>query len=117
MVLYAWAPDTESGTARCTVEPSPSSPSAFLPQQNAVPAPLSAHVWELVAPAVSEATPVRPVTSVGVNTRSGGRPSWLELLLPQQYGRSFGVRAHVWSYPAEMVRKLKPPVTALGPNC
>src|SRR5258705_8131228 len=117
MVLYEWAPDTASGSAMGRLPPFPSSPLALFPQQNAVPAPLRAHVWELVAPAVSVTTPVRPITGAGDSTRSTTCPSSPNRLLPQQYTASLVVRPQVCDAPAAMALNLIPPETAFGPNC
>jgi len=62
-------------------------------------------VCELVDPMASVDTGGRPPTGVGTNTRSMGRPSWPDALLPQQYRTSLLVSPQVWDLPATIARK------------
>ena len=73
---------TATGVLDVVQLPSPSWPSALLPQHTTVVSALVAHVWK--PPAASEVTLVSPVTFTGVEEDvKDPLPSWPKLLLPQ----------------------------------
>jgi hypothetical protein len=90
------AGETAAGTLRLTVEPSPSWPEEFEPQQYAVPLDAIPHV--VLPPAASRAKRIPDDTATAMGNLEEEvvpSPSWPLLLYPQHAATPPVVRAHV----------------------
>ena len=98
-----------------SLEPSPSWPRQFTPQQCAVPLEVSPHVC--MEPATRLANLRFPVTAPGASLSYPPlvpSPSTLQKLTPQQYAEPVRVSPQVWSCPAARLLNPIPPATATG---
>jgi hypothetical protein len=106
-------PATATGTELELVEPSPSWPELFNPQQYAAPVLASPHVCSPEALSAENVTP--PVTATGTELELvEPSPSWPALFDPQQYATPLVARPHVCSPEALRAENVIPPATATG---
>src|SRR5438067_6578407 len=93
--------------------PSPSCPSRFRHQQNAVPLVVTPQVWRYPAPTAVKSLP--PMTATGlIRPTTVPSPSWPDWLSPQQYTSRPVVTPQVWLTPALTTAKASPPRTRTG---
>jgi hypothetical protein len=104
---------TGTGTALELVEPSPSWPALFAPQQYATPFVASPQVCAPAA--LSSENEIPPVTATGTELELvEPSPRWPELFNPQQYAAPSVLNPQVCTEPALKAKKVSPPVTAAG---
>ena len=107
-------PNTGVGASRCAVVPSPSWLLPLLPQHQAAPAAVRAHVW-LELEAVMDAKVNPPDTAVGALTSTlPPVPSWPFPPAPQQSAAPAVVRPQLYEPPTVADAYDRPSVSAVG---